>query len=72
MPESTLILQGTWRDGVYGDHVVWHNPADIGHAFIGLRKHMAELRIIERMERRWADEVVVAAILGSHRRENWL
>jgi hypothetical protein len=67
---STLILQCSWRNGVFGDHVVWHNPEDIGHAFIGIRKQMAEDRIIERMMKRWEQEIVVAAILGSERRTN--
>lgn len=70
MAASTLILCDTWKDGVFGDHVVWYNPADIGHAFIGLRKQRAEDRIIERMMQRWTDETVVAAILGADRRTN--
>lgn len=66
MTASTLIMEG-WKDGIWGNHVVWHNPEDLGHAFIKIRKQSAELRIIERMDRRIANEHVVCAILGAPR-----
>lgn len=64
---SELVLRGAWQDGVFGDVIVWRNPVDLGHAFIKLRKQSAENRIIERMERRQADAVVVAAVVGGTR-----
>lgn len=66
---SGLILRGTWRDGVFGDHVVWSNPPELGHVFIKLRKQRAQDRIIERMEARRAGASVVAAIIGGERLE---
>lgn len=62
-----------WRTDIHGNeiiwgpHVIWANPEALGHAFIGLRKARAEDRIIERMEARWAAQMVLAAITGGSR-----
>lgn len=70
---GSLILQDTWHNGQFGDVVVWENPPELGHAFIKIRKQMAEQRIIERLDRLTAEGHVFAAIIGSPRRHlsNW-
>lgn len=54
---------------LWAEHVVWHNPPELGHAFIGIRKQLTEDRIIERLDRMAAERTVLAAILGGSRNE---